>query len=169
MKHLVVVTVLVALFIGCGPSAEQLNMIKNLTAEVTNVVNDASGQLGKVDEIAGMITSSLAQSDTLLTKFPKDADAINGAVNQLKTSNDQLMSVKDKVSSWISAFKAPTLETMKFDEALASLNKSKEEITGATGELTSAISSATSAVESYKSMASGFMEKLAAMTKKGKK
>ncbi len=166
MKNFVVVALLVALFVGCGPSAEQLNMITSLTTEVTNMVNDASGQLGRVDEISGMITGSLEESNTLLQKFPKDAATIQGAVDQLKSSKDQLLSVKDKVNSWISGFKAPSLENMKFDEALASLKTSKDEITSASGDLTSAIGAATSAVDGYKSMAGGFLTKLAAMTKK---
>jgi prefoldin subunit 5 len=166
MKNILATGLLVALFIGCGPTAEQLNTIKNLTTEVMNLRNGASDQLGKVDGIVGMITGALAQSDTLMQKFPKDATTIQGAVDQLKSSQTQLLSVKDNVSNWISNFKAPTLENMKFEDALKSLTSSKDEITSASGELTSAISAATAAVDNYKGIAGGFLEKLAAMTKK---
>lgn len=166
MKSTTIALLLVGLLIGCGPSAEQINTIKNLTSEVIGLVNGAKDELGKVDGIVAMIAGSLAQSDTLLQKFPKDAATIQGAVDQLKSTQTQLTGVKDKVNNWINNFKAPTLETMKFEEALKSLTTSKDEITAASSELTSAISAATSAVDNYKSIAGGFMEKLAAMTKK---
>lgn len=166
MKNIIVAGLVAALFIGCGPSAEQLNTIKNLTAEVTNLTNGASDQLGKVDGIMGMIASALTEGDMLMQKFPKDAATIQGAVDKLKSSQTELTSVKDEVSSWISNFKAPTLENMKFEDALKSLTTSKDEITAASGKLTDAINAATAAVDGYKGIAGSFVEKLAAMTKK---
>jgi prefoldin subunit 5 len=166
MKNILATGLLVALFIGCGPSAEQLNTIKNLTTEVMNLTNGASDQLGKVDGIMGMIGSALTEGGMLAQKFPKDAATIQGAVDQLKSSQNQLTSVKDEVSNWISNFKAPSLENMNFEEALKGLTTSKDEITAASGKLTDAIGAATSAVDNYKGIAGGFLEKLAAMTKK---
>lgn len=171
MKNLVVpiaALILVAL-VGCGPSAEQKKMVADLTTEVTSMMNDAKSSLGDLDKAAGDITTSLSGADSLMMKYPKDTEAINGAVTQLKSAKDRLMSVKDNVSSWINAYKAPDLTKMKFDQVIADLKKNKDELTTATSEIKGALSAASAAIDGYKNVASTLMSKVAAKTPMKKK
>lgn len=147
--------------IGCGPSAEQRKMVADLTGEVTNMVNDATSSLGKMEDVAGQITSAVSGGDSLAMKFPKDTTSIMGAVNQLKSAKDRLMSVKDNVSAWLKSYKTPDLTKMKFTDVVTNLKKSKDELTTATSEIQNAMSAASAALDSYKGIASGLMSKIA--------
>ena len=167
MKNFSMAFVALALFafIGCGPSAEQQKMFADLTTEVTSMVNDGSASLGKMDDVAGQITTAVTGSQELAQKFPKDTASIMGAVNQLKAAKDRLMSVKDNVGAWIANFKAPDLASGSFDKVIADLKKNKEDITSATTEIQGALSAATSALDGYNGIASGLMSKVASMRK----
>jgi hypothetical protein len=162
MKKLAVVLVALTVLalVGCGPSAEQKKMVADLTTEVTTMVNSTSAKLGDLDNVAGQITSAISGADSLAMKFPKDTASIMGAITQLKSAKDRVMSVKENVSAWVSNFKAPDLTKMKFDEVLTSLKKSKDELTSAGAEVEGAMTAATTALDGYKGIASGLMTKL---------
>jgi hypothetical protein len=164
------VVVMVALLglaiIGCGPSAEQKKLIADLTGEVGTMVNDAASSLGKMDDVAGQITSAIGSADSLKMKFPKDSTAVGGAIAQLTSAKDRLMSVKDNVSAWLKNYKTPDLTNLKFDQVVSDLKKNKEELTSAVGEIQGALGAATTALDGYKGIASGLMSKVAAMKKK---
>jgi ABC-type transporter Mla subunit MlaD len=151
--------------IGCGPNAEQQKMVADLTGEVSSMVNDATAALGNMDNVAGQITSALSGADSLAMKFPKDTTSIMGIANQLRSAKDRLMSVKDNVGDWLKAYKTPSLETMKFDEVVSVLKKSKDELTTAASEIQGAMGAASSALDGYKNLASGYMSKIAAKRK----
>jgi prefoldin subunit 5 len=79
------------------------------------------------------------------------------------------MSVKDNVSSWINAYKAPDLTKMEYDQVIADLKKNKDELTTATSEIKGALSAASAAIDGYKNVASTLMSKVAAKTPMKKK
>lgn len=163
-KFSFVVVALIALA-GCGPDAEQKKMVADLTTEVSSMINDASSSLGKMDDIAGQITSAMSGADSLAMKFPKDTASIMGAINQLKSAKDRVMSVKDNVSEWVKNYKTPDLASMKFDQVVSDLKKNKDELTSATSEIQGALDVATTAIDGYKNVASGLMSKVMAKRK----
>lgn len=162
MKRFVFVVVAFALAaIGCGPSAEQNKMVADLTGEVTDMINDARSSIGQMEDVAGQIASAVSGADSLAKKFPRDTTSIMGAVNQLKSAKDRLISVKDNVTAWVNNFKTPDLAAMKFDEVVSNLKKSKDELTTATSEIQGALSAASASLDGYKSVSSGLMSKTA--------
>ena len=155
MKMLSALLVIIFAFtvIGCGPSEEQKKMVADLTTEVTTMVNNATTSLTKMDDIAGQITAAVSGSEQLTAKFPKEAAMVTDGVSKLTAAKDRLMSVKDNVSAWLQNYKTPDLATMKFDDVLAKLKTSKDELTTATSEIDGALGAATAALDSYKSIA----------------
>lgn len=146
---------------GCGPSAEQKQMLTDLTAEVTTMVSDASSSLTKMDDIAGKLTSAISDADSIAKKYPKEAAVVNSAMEELNMAKSRVTGVKDNVSAWVKNYKTRDLTKMKFEEIIANLKTSKDELSTATSEIQGALGAAGTALENYNTIASGLVAKVA--------
>ncbi len=161
----ILVAVLAFAVIGCGPSAEQKKMLSDLTSEVTTMINDTKSSLGELDGLGSQLTSALSSGDSLKQKFPKDSTAINAALTQLTTAKNRVMTVKDNVKAWIDSYKAPDLANLKFDNVIADLKKSKDDLSEAKTEVQGAMSAASTALDNYNNVFSNMMSKVVAKKK----
>lgn len=150
----------VTLLAGCGKSDAQKQMEADLNAELTQLHDTVHAQLG---EALMKVQAAIAIHDSLAMVSAKKAKRHTS--DDLKTAMAKLNTMEQALAGWVANFKTHD-EKMSHAEAIALLNKSKEELAKMKDEVAAATSEAVAAIQAH---SADRKELQAGMAKRGKR
>ncbi|MDZ7343056.1 MAG: hypothetical protein ONA90_00935 [candidate division KSB1 bacterium] len=143
-RYLIVPLACIAMALsGCGKSAGQKQMEADLNAEVTSLQETIKAGL---DGALRSVNATLATHDSLVAASPKGA-RIHKA-DDLKSAAEGLKAAKVALDDWMAGYN-PYDAKMSHQDAMALLNRHKEDLTAMQSNLEAAISQANTAIASH--------------------
>ena len=158
MLALFLVLMVAVLLAGCGKSEELKKVEATLNTEVMQRHDDLMKSMAGLDELAAQVDATMAKHDELVKKYPKQT--ATHKAGDLMTAKDRLVSAKASMETWMKGFK-PYDAQAKHEEVMASLTKSKGELTGMQEQFTKAITTAKEAIASHTKAADELLAKTA--------
>lgn len=161
MLALFLVLMVGVLLAGCGKSEELKKLEATLNTEVMQKHDDLMKSMAGLDELTTQIDTAMAKHKQLATKYPKQAGTHNA--DDLMAAKDKIVAAKANMEIWMKGFK-PYNMAAKHEEVMASLTRSKDELTTVQEQFTGAMTAAKDAMASH----AKFAEELLAKTPKRK-
>jgi predicted small lipoprotein YifL len=162
MKNTIVALLLVlmvaVLLAGCGKSEELKKLEATLNTEVMQKHDDLMKSMAGLDELTAQIDATMAKHDELVKKYPKQT--ATHKAGDLMTAKDRLVAAKASMEKWMKGFKPYDVEA-KHEDVMASLTKSKDELTAMQDQFTKAITTAKEAIATHTKAADELLAKTA--------
>lgn len=138
------------LFAGCGKSDEMKKLEAGLNTEIQQKHDDLMKAMAGLDDASTQITSVIAKHDSLLKLFPKQLAGHDTA--DLVAAKGKLETAKAAMNAWMKGFK-PYDPAAKHEDVMASLNKTKDDLTAIGTQLQEALTASKEAIANHAKIA----------------
>jgi hypothetical protein len=154
MRRLILPLLLVlsvaVLIAGCGKSAEMKQMEADLYKSITSMHDQGMALMNKANEALAGVDASIAENEKLAAAHPKEVAA--HSMDDLTAAKQKLTGAVASMKEWMSGFK-PYDPTMKHEEVMAQLTKTKDGIAKVKRNFDEALAAARTAIDTHTAFA----------------
>ncbi len=134
---------------GCGKSQEDKKMESDLNTQILHLHDYYMASINRMGQLQSQINSALARHDSLARRRP--GVAAGESTEDLMSVNARIDSARSAMNAWMRAY-TPYEPSMGHQEAMAKLQKDKDELTRQISNALGLMDAAGTAIEGHRNL-----------------